>query len=228
VMPYSKRFPILASYVAYAYIQAWGWTNRFEAIGPTFSRKKLLEEGPYIFAFWHNRQFFPLYYYSKTKISTLVSQSKDGEYISQVMYRCGLEVSRGSSSNRGVGGMQSLLHHLKTGKCAAITPDGPRGPNEVAQSGIIQLAHLAKLPILPVAWSASHCKRFEKSWDKFIVPLPFGKIRQVVGNPIVVPKDANKEFMEEKRMELQNELRRITRIADEILPEKQHFQPDSN
>lgn len=123
--------------------------------------------------------------------------------------------------------MQSLLKHLKEGKCVAITPDGPRGPNEVVQSGIIQLAHLAKLPILPVTWSASRCKRFEKSWDKFIVPLPFGKIRQVVGNPIVVPKDADKELMEEKRMELQNEMRRITWIADEILPKKQRFQPDN-
>ena len=60
-----------------------------------------------------------------------------------------------------------------------------------------------------------------------MIPLPFGKIRQVVGNPIEPPTDADKTIMEEKRIEVQNELRRITLIADEILPEKQRVQPNS-
>ncbi|MDP8242914.1 MAG: lysophospholipid acyltransferase family protein [Candidatus Hinthialibacter antarcticus] len=224
----SNRVPILASYAAYAYIQAVGITNRFEAIGRPFTKKQIREDGPFIFCFWHSCQIFPLYYYKNTKISTLVSQSRDGEFIAQTMYRFGFHASRGSSSNRGVGGLRDLLHHLKDGKCAAITPDGPRGPREVAHAGIVQLAHLAKIPILPVAWSSSRCIRFHKSWDKFIAPLPFGKIRQVVGNPIEVPADADKTVMEAKRLEVQNELRRITIIADEIMPENQRIQPGSD
>ncbi len=226
-MSNTSWLPILTSYVALAYIKLWGTTNRFDALGKSFTKKLVLEQ-PLIFCFWHSRQLFPLYYYNNTQASILVSQSRDGEFITQVIYRCGLVASRGSSSNRGAGGLRELIHHLKTGRSVVITPDGPRGPREVVQLGIIQLARLSGVPIVPVAWSASRCIRFEKSWDKFMVPLPFGAVRQVVGEPVHVSNMCSKEQMEEKRAELQNEMRRITQLADEILPEDKRIQPGSD
>jgi lysophospholipid acyltransferase (LPLAT)-like uncharacterized protein len=162
----------------------------------------------------------PLYFFRNKRVSTLVSKSKDGEFITQLMYRCGLLVSRGSASRAGAEGLRGLLRYLKQGTFVAITPDGPRGPREVISQGTIQLARLANRPVFPVTFSCSRGIRFN-SWDRFMLPLPFGTIRMVVGNPVEVPRNITKEQFEEKRLELEREMHRITKIADEIFPEKE-------
>ncbi|MBI1387120.1 MAG: DUF374 domain-containing protein [bacterium] len=222
----SKSLPFIVSHAAHAYIQCWGATNRLESIGREFNADRIRNGGPFIFCFWHSRQIFPLYYYKNTGVSTLVSKSRDGEFITQTIRRCGLEASRGSSSRNGSEGLLGLLHWLKKGHSVAVTPDGPRGPRETVQSGIIHLARLAGIPIMPATWAASRCLRM-KSWDHFMVPLPFGVVREVIGKDVAVPIDASSDVMEEKRIELQEEMRRITRLADEILPESQRFPLDN-
>jgi len=191
-----------------------------------FAGRNIYEElrqgkGPYIFAFWHNRLLLPLYIFRGMNVATMVSQSRDGEYIAQVMLRCGLKVSRGSASRRGAEGLLGLMRLLRQGTSAAITPDGPRGPCEIAQSGIIQLAKLSGIPITPVSFGCTRYKRM-KSWDRMVVPLPFGKIRCVLGKEIAVERQASKEELEQKRAALEEEMRRITEIAEAVACEPFH------
>jgi lysophospholipid acyltransferase (LPLAT)-like uncharacterized protein len=216
-MAYSNRLAVCVSYLAYAYIHLWGRTSRFELIGRDIQAAFREGQGPFIFTFWHSRQIYPLYYFRNTGVATLVSQSRDGEYITQVIRRCGLNASRGSTSRRGSEGLREQLRWLKQGYSVAFTPDGPRGPREVVQAGVIQLARLAGLPITPAAFCGSRCIRIN-SWDRFMLPLPFARVRLVVGEDIHVPREADRNLIEAKRLELQNEMRRITAIADEILP----------
>lgn len=117
---------------------------------------ELYREGKHIIlAFWHGRQLMiPLAYHGK-EVHILISRHRDGELISQIMARFGYRSVRGSSTR---GGMQALRHLIRLGRSGvdlAITPDGPKGPRQVAQAGVIHLAKATGLPILPVTFSCS-------------------------------------------------------------------------
>lgn len=213
-----KILPFIVSWLGWGYIQLIGRTSRLELIGPDCLTDIRNNPPTQIFAFWHSRLLMPLYYFRKSGAATIVSRSKDGEFITQLMLRMGLQVTRGSSSRYGAEGLRGLLRHLKKGRCVGITPDGPRGPREIISPGTIQLARLSGIPITPISFACSRGKRFA-SWDRFMLPYPFGTIRFVVGNLITVPKKLTEEETEQKRLEVETEMHRITAIADEIFPD---------
>ena len=127
------------------------------------------------------------YAYRGRRISVLVSQSKDGELIARTVARLGIDSSRGSSSRGGIAGMRSLLRKAAEGWDIAFTPDGPRGPLREVQPGVILAAASTGLPILPVAIAASRAKLL-RSWDRFMVPLPFSTVHFVYGEPLAVER----------------------------------------
>jgi lysophospholipid acyltransferase (LPLAT)-like uncharacterized protein len=110
---------------------------------------------PYILAFWHGRLFLMPYCYPGERIAILISEHRDGELISRTMQRFGFATARGSSTRKGALGLREVLRRLGAGFDAAITPDGPRGPREVVQGGVIAAARLSGAPIIPVAFSCS-------------------------------------------------------------------------
>lgn len=110
---------------------------------------------PFILAFWHGRLFLMPYSYPKKTVTILISEHRDGEYISRTMERFGFTTARGSSTRNGAMGLREILKALKQGNDAAITPDGPRGPRETVQPGVIAAARLSGVPILPVTFSCS-------------------------------------------------------------------------
>ncbi|RJP25014.1 MAG: DUF374 domain-containing protein [Candidatus Omnitrophota bacterium] len=207
------NLPYWVSFPASFYIRLVGLTSGFEWIGVDFRPLLRIEHSPHIFACWHSRLMLPIYYYRKCKVTGLASQSKDGEFITQVMNRFQIPTVRGSSSRQGMEGLLRLTRCLRRGSSVVITPDGPRGPREEVQPGIIQLAKLTGFPIIPITFSCSRRKHFN-SWDRFLVPLPFGKARMITGEKIIVTRDAPQTVLEEKRLQLQEELTRITRLAD--------------
>jgi lysophospholipid acyltransferase (LPLAT)-like uncharacterized protein len=95
----------------------------------------------------------------------------------------------------------------------AITPDGPQGPKHVVQTGVIELARQTGAPILPVTYGASRKKVFN-SWDNFILPLPFCRVIYIWGEALSIPRDMDKDGLEERRLLLQDRLRQITEEAD--------------
>jgi lysophospholipid acyltransferase (LPLAT)-like uncharacterized protein len=149
-------------------------------------------ETHFILAFWHRHLLLMPYAYRGKKISVLVSQSQDGELIARTVARLGIDSSRGSSSRGGIAGMRSLLRKAAEGWDIAFTPDGPRGPLREVQPGVILAAASTGLPILPVAIAASRAKLL-RSWDRFMVPLPFSKVHIVYGEPLVVERRGDLE-----------------------------------
>ena len=123
------------------------------------SYRKMLEEGrQIILAFWHGRLLMMPYSYPKKGITVLVSQSRDGELIARTVKRFGIESVRGSSTRGKFGGLKGLFKAIKSGRDAAITPDGPLGPLRCAQTGAVQIAARTNLPIIPMAFGASKKK----------------------------------------------------------------------
>ncbi len=126
--------------------------------------------------------------------NVLVSRHADGRFIGVVMRRFGVGVLHGSSRSGGqerggASGARRLLAALAAGEHAIMTPDGPRGPRRVAARGVASLAAQAGVPVLPCGAQVSR-RRVLRSWDRMVLPLPFGRGVLVCGAPIGVAPDA--------------------------------------
>lgn len=142
---------------------------------------------------WHNRIFIPCYLYryvlrGSIPMSMLTSASKDGAMLAAVAQDYGMRAVRGSSRRRGAVGFMDMVREMEVGCHMCITPDGPKGPLYHCHPGAIKLASLSGAPLLPVRIRYSRCRRV-KSWDRFIVPLPFSRVEMEVGEPLYVPRE---------------------------------------
>lgn len=173
-------------------------------------------QGPAIYCVWHNRLALCLKgYFSFAKkrtgtpgMAAMASASRDGAFLAAIIERFGVKPVRGSSSRRGGQALLELTTWADKGWDLAITPDGPRGPRYVVQSGALSLAQLTGLPIIPAGYNLQW-KLQLKTWDKFQVPLPFSKCQIIVGQPMFVPRDSTDEMREALRVELEQQLRKL-------------------
>jgi len=170
-----------------------------------------------IYAVWHNRLALCLEAYrtyarprsAARGLAALVSASRDGGFLAAVLECYGVRPVRGSSSRRGPQALLELTTWAERGYDLAITPDGPRGPRYVVQDGVISLAQVTGLPIVPASYRLSRFLRL-RSWDGFIVPLPFARWEVILGKPLHVPRQVSETEREEFRRELQRRLLEIT------------------
>ena len=117
---------------------------------------RLYQEGQrVIIAFWHARQLMMPLTYRGTLAHILISQHQDGEIIARIVERFGFGAVRGSSTRGGVEALRELIRLGRSGVDLVVTPDGPKGPPQIAKMGVIQLARASKLPIVPLAFSCS-------------------------------------------------------------------------
>jgi lysophospholipid acyltransferase (LPLAT)-like uncharacterized protein len=123
----------------------------------------------------------------------LISRHRDGVLIASIMDRFGIRVVYGSSTQRGrdrggAAGFLALLDAVNGGGVAVITPDGPRGPRRQAAGGVAQLAAQSGAKVLPcgaqVRWKVTL-----GSWDRMVLPLPFGRGVLVCGAPVSVARN---------------------------------------
>jgi hypothetical protein len=163
---------------------------------------------PVIFCLWHNRLAISMIVHRRhpRKLAALVSASRDGALLAAVLGRFGVEQIRGSSSRRGPQALLELATHAKKGYDLAVTPDGPRGPRYVVQHGVISLAQVTGLPIIPVTCNTQP-KLCLRSWDRFQIPLPFSRCELILNEPIFVSREADEAGREARRSELQARLR---------------------
>jgi lysophospholipid acyltransferase (LPLAT)-like uncharacterized protein len=148
-----------------------------------------------IWTFWHNRMFVVPLLRVRAAHRTgavLTSASKDGEVIAAVMKCFGLRSVRGSSSRRGAMALLSLTGALEAGEDVAVTPDGPRGPRYKLGPGVVFLAQQTGAGILPIHIEYSRAVRL-KSWDRFMIPLPFTRVRVICDDLIFVSPEADPE-----------------------------------
>src|ERR671924_633666 len=184
-------------------------TLRVQVVRGDIEQRVRAQRRNVIYAFWHGHLLYLMYRYSVSGVYILVSQSQDGEVLSRVLQRFGLPAIRGSSSRGGRQSLLELVRRVRAGASAGIAPDGPRGPRHQAQSGIIALARLTEVPIIPVAVEARWKVEF-RSWDRFLLPLPGSRVVVAYGEPVVVPPDAEAELMERKRQELEGKPLKLT------------------
>jgi len=172
---------------------------------------------PFILCFWHGRLLMMPYCWDLSKtIHMLISEHRDGQLIARTVGHFGIKTAAGSSSRGGAKALRTMVKAIAAGEYVGITPDGPRGPRMRASDGIVHVARLSGVPVVPATYSSSR-GRILGSWDRFLVAWPFGRGAIVWGKPITVPRDADEKTIESYRLGIEDELNAITREADELV-----------
>ncbi|MCH8126554.1 lysophospholipid acyltransferase family protein [candidate division KSB1 bacterium] len=150
---------------------------------------------PYLISAWHGRLLMPLFRFRHKKLIVLVSQHLDGEMIARSLHRLGYRTIRGSSTRGGSKAVQEMVKTMKNGNSAVIIPDGPTGPRHQLKMGVVYMAMVAGVPIIPMTFSANSAYVLN-SWDRFLVPKPFSSVLIKIGSPIEIPKKcSNRELV---------------------------------
>ena len=204
-------------WLAWILIRGIGRSIVFETRGEENYLKLKGEGKNIILTTWHSRLFLTVYYYryklGGRNICVLISSSRDGEFIARVIKKFGYSAIRGSSRHYEKNAHEEMLKRLSEGFDMGITPDGPRGPAEKVQQGVIHIAAESGCPIVPITFNTSKNTRLN-SWDRFVFPHPFSRAMIIFGSPIYISSNASKEERLKKGEELESVLNRITIMAD--------------
>lgn len=170
---------------------------------------------PFIIALWHNRiAMMPYAWASEThNLTVMASAHRDGRLVIEGLGRFGFDAVPVDSRRGGSGPTRQVLRLLQQGKCVGITPDGPRGPRMRLRGGMITIAAMAQVPIVPVAYSASR-RRLLRSWDRFVLPLPFSRMVCLWGEPIAPPPRGDAQAFERVRQEVEARITELTNECD--------------
>ena len=165
-----------------------------------FHAPESLGDKNFIMACWHGELLMIPYAYLRYKknpnVKLLISEHFDGNLIAKTLSFFGFGTIRGSSTRGGVKALMQSIKDLRNGFDIGITPDGPKGPRHQVSDGIIHMAQKAKVKIVLVEiipqkyWQLS-------SWDRFVIPKPFGTLEYYISEPIDV---GGMEFEEARRL----------------------------
>jgi hypothetical protein len=195
--------------IVWALLWLIGRTWRFEVIAEEGVKPVMLGQkaGAEIYCFWHQCVLPCTMYFRHSNAVILISRSFDGQLITRILRMFGFDAVRGSSSRAGREGLLGLKHVINSGRTAIFTADGPRGPIYQTKMGPVKLAQMTGAPI-----GAFHLQPERawvmKSWDRFLVPLPFTRIVVSWAQWTNVPADLAADDYEACRQQLNDALER--------------------
>ena len=182
--------------------------------------------------FWHGRiplclATAPQWWRKRTK--ALISPSSDGQFIATALDMAGFPGIRISTAKPGdtakarqaVAAFREAVNHVAGGGALVVTPDGPRGPNEVIAPGSLQIAKRSKQPVFLMGIAASPAKQFD-TWDKVMFAAPFGRGAVVWEGPLYVPPDADEAASAALLAEWSARLSAVTRRAEALVGRTPH------
>jgi lysophospholipid acyltransferase (LPLAT)-like uncharacterized protein len=182
---------------------------------------------PVIVTLWHGQHFLlPFLRKPNYNFAVLISKSRDGEINAVAAENLGVIAIRGSgaqgrkiSEKGGARAFLKMKSALDKGQSMAVTADVPKISRLVGE-GVILLAQKTGRPLVPLAIATSR-RLVMNSWDKAHVTLPFSKVYVAVSEKIwIIPFDANAQMLEEYRIDLQEEMQRITQRAENCVMKK--------
>lgn len=154
-----------------------------------FHAPESLGEEQFIMACWHGELLMIPYAYTRYRknphVKLLISEHFDGNLIAKTLGFFGFGTIRGSSTRGGAKALITSIKEIKNGYDLGITPDGPKGPRHEVQDGIVVMAQKAKVKIALVEIKPSAYWQLG-SWDKFVIPKPFGIINYYISDLVDV------------------------------------------
>lgn len=204
-----RLLPALVPKLGLLYFHLIGLTSKTVRSGVD-ELERLREEHPrVIFICWHEQSLYIAWLMRRMGITVLVSQSRDGEYIANIMHALGFKTARGSSSRGGSQALRQLVKVLRKEGDTGIVVDGPRGPALACKPGVVTLAQLSGAPIIPLAAGSTRYRRVN-SWDRTYIPLPFSTLAIRYGEPLFFPKDGGEDAMQQAQERVNRAMNELT------------------
>jgi lysophospholipid acyltransferase (LPLAT)-like uncharacterized protein len=196
-------------------------TCRLRFVGETRLQSLLAEHGAVVPVCWHQHLLMcGRYLVSRPggmKPGFMISPSVDGEAPTWLAQSYGAHVVRGSGSYTGVRAVRGVHTAIvKQGISPGVTPDGPRGPRFKFKPGAIFTAQISRKPVVPIAFAAEPAFVL-KTWDKFVLPVPFGRVTIAVGEPYFPPHRMTDEEMAAAQEEMEKRMLATYRLARDSL-----------
>ena len=212
----NKIIQYLLAIIAVIYIFVVRITSKINNINYDIPEKYWKENKPFILAFWHSQLMMISFTWSKNKqINIFASKHSDGRFGAIVGSYFKLRNIPRPSIKSNVA-LKNIFKLVKKNECIGITPDGPRGPNKKISEGIIKLSSSLQIPIIPCGFWSS--KNFQlKSWDKFLITLPFSKCYFVWSKPIYVNKKINENMINRLKNNIENQLNNNIKKAKKLI-----------
>lgn len=200
------------------------WKTQRVTIEPADAYDWIDNELPVIFTFWHGQHFLtPFVPKPHHKAKVMISRSYDADVNAIAAEALGVGTIRGSGTHRknfhekgGVVATRQMIETLEQGINVAMTADVPKISRR-AGLGIVSIAKHSGRPIYPGAIATSNRIIMKRSWDKSALHLPFGRAALVLGEPVIVPRDADNETLERARKEVEEILNRVTARAEALV-----------
>ena len=166
---------------------------------------------------WHGRTFPFAVHFRNRGWWVIVSLSRDGDIQNAVFERLGYQTARGSTGRGGARAAVRTIKGLRDGGVLAMTPDGPRGPAERVQEGVLLIARRSGARLVPVGVAVSDAWILARSWDRYVIPKPFSRALIVAGEAIAIAADASPEETEAIRLRLEERIVAIQASVSEEL-----------
>ncbi|MBS1718719.1 MAG: lysophospholipid acyltransferase family protein [Armatimonadetes bacterium] len=213
VEDFDLRASILG-FIARGLVRLIGCTLRYQ-----FENEEVVLDKPphgQVICGWHGRSFPYAYRFRGKGYWVIISLSRDGRIQKRVFEGLGYQIIRGSTGRGGVRALAEAITALKKGGTMALTPDGPRGPSGEVQPGVMVMAQKSGATLIPVGISARP-RRLFRSWDRYLIPMPFARVFMKFGQPLTVPPKATEQEVEALRLQLQVEMLRLEAEAEAAL-----------
>src|SRR4051794_4122121 len=212
-----KRMPAfmtkLGAVVLSKGIRAWMSTLDYRAVFYDRSVDPIRGEGGQrIYVFWHENILLPLYVRGHCNLAMLLSQHPDAEILAHIVHHMGFDCVRGSTYHGGAKALMELQERSRD-QHLTITPDGPRGPRRQLAQGPIYLASRLQLPLVVMGFGYDRPWR-ANSWDRFALPRPFSRGRAILGPPLMLPPDLDRDGIESCRVRAERLLNDLTCEAE--------------
>ena len=209
----------LLAFIAFIYILFVKVTSNIKYENIDSPTKYWQNKKPFILAFWHGQLMtFSYTWKINKKLNILASSHSDGRFGASIAKYFKLNNIPISSDGNNLS-LRPIFKILNSNNYIAITPDGPRGPKEKVSEGIIKIAKISKVPIIPVGFGSS--KNFcLKSWDSFLITLPFSKCRIVWGDSITIPENLEDKEIEKYKKLIEEKINECVKKAKKNLYDK--------
>ena len=170
---------------------------------------EIRESKPVIFCVWHDEIFPLMKVRGELDLACIVSPSKDGAILENLLHRGGVRTVKGSSRRDGLKALLMGARMMQQeGVHICITPDGPMGPRHKVKDGIFLLAKKGEARIVPMRVVMHNAIRFS-SWDRFQIPLPFSRVEAHFAPGFFVTEELTEENLQVYRDKLESEMEKL-------------------
>lgn len=198
--------------------------NTWEELGAENTEAE--QSKPAIFAIYHGRMVGLPGLRPNSKLTILISNSRDGEIIARALQEIGFSTARGSPAHGGVRGALEMKSAAKANSRLAMMVDGPRGPRYEVKPGLVRLAEITGLPIIPFVSHARQCYWMD-SWDNFMAPWFCTPMVYMFGHPIDIPKGISEDESDRLTALLQSRMDNMREVAAKFFDsgDRHNFKP---